>query len=185
MKNNGLKQILGILLVYLIIGTLFGSFKIELIQSHGNFLGISFLRMISHLTLYVTSTMAIVTLGIIIALGYFSLVLVKSDISLESYAESIVWLVWMYILDEISKTFLLYFSLPKNTGVINTSSELINLSNNSKYLSMSFLSDIIFISLGLILYSVILKRNEVNITWPQVIFSTILLSLNFVISHLI
>lgn len=184
MTRIAIKRIVKVLLIFVVVGTIFGVFKIELVLRFVDFRAVRFLRLTSELTLFVSTIFSFITLAIIILAGFFTLVLAKSDTTPGPYSESVVWLVWMYSLNEIAKTFIFYFSIPRNV-VIKTAADLLGLISNPTYRLQSTYSDIIFILTGIVIYAILMKKKDPSITPLPILISSAVLCVSLIFSHFI
>jgi len=184
MTRIAIKKILKVLMIFIVVAIIFGIFKIELVLRFIDFRVIPFARLTSYLTLLITTILSFITLSVCIYGGYLTLVLTQSDITPGPYSESVIWLVWMYSLNEIAKTFIFYFSIPKYV-MIKTAPEILNLVYNSTFRVQSFYSDIIFIISGILIYSFVLKKNNQSISLLSILVSSLTLSANLIFSHFI
>ncbi|WP_336127268.1 hypothetical protein [Mesoflavibacter sp. CH_XMU1422-2] len=178
-KAKTLKQILYLLF----IGILFGILKVEFFITFIDSELTERTRIISYITLGLSSIFFYFVIILAVLSSYFTIDMLKlgSHFKINNFYKSINYFIWALMINELWKFLLTIFTF-KSMSNISTEEEFNSvLSDNSLWVELISLSDLLFISLGAVAYIIMLRKNEKNVNYLEVIISTIPLFLSFVI----
>lgn len=178
-KAKTLKQIFYLL----IIGILFGVLKVEFFITFIDPELTERTRIISYITLGLSSIFFyfVIILAVLSSFITIDMLKIGSHFEINNFYRSINYFIWFLMINELWKFLLTLFTF-KSMANISTENEFNNvLSDNSLWVELISLSDLLFITIGTVAYIIMLRKNEKNVSYLEVIVSTIPLFLSFVI----
>jgi hypothetical protein len=173
------KQILYLLLISIFLGV----FKVEFFISFIDTELSESTRIISYITLGISSIFFYFVIIIAILATYFTIDMMKlgSHFNINNFYKSINYFVWSLMINEVLK-FLITISTFESMSNISTEIEFNEtISDNKLWVDLISYSDFFFIFVGGVTYAIILRKNDKNVTSFEALFSTIILFLSFII----
>lgn len=178
-KIHLLKQILFLFF----IGIALGIIKVEFFISFVKEDLISRTRIISYMTLFISSIFFYIIIILAITSSYYSLEFLKlgSNFNARIFFTSIKYFIWSLILNEISKFIITIFTF-KSNSIISNDIELNSIMlSNHLWLKLINYSDLFFIVGGCFAFSITLKEKEAELSYFQVLFPSVPLFLSFLV----
>jgi len=173
------KQILYLLLISVFLGI----FKVEFFISFIDAELTESTRIISYITLGISSIFFYFVIIIAILATYFTIDMLKlgSHFNINNFYKAINYFVWSLMINELLKFLITIFTFESMSNISTEIEFNETISNNKLWIDLISYSDFFFILVGGLIYASMLKNNDKNVNYFEAFFSTFILYLSFII----
>ena len=179
MKNVQLSNTFKLLAGYIFVMMLFGVIRNEMISSVLD-TSIAFIaRISSHLTLVITGMISFIITGIVFLIPWIGVKMLDIEIHQEHYMEAVTNAILMLIVGEVVKAICLFIFLEDDLVKLAENFTADDLTNSSYFYISKYL-DLLFVTLSVILYGILLKVKTTSTKASLFSVFFIIISISFV-----